>query len=89
MNFYNECQKTAWNKPRKCPSIDEMITGNEPFKNYLEVAKPKLNNKDRIKIFYLNVSNRVDRSAEGWWKEYFKLSGLNPAQIEIIPELQY
>ena len=88
MNFYNECQKPVHNKPRTCPSVNEMITANEPFKNYLEVAKPKLNNKDHIKIFYLNVSNRVDRSAEGWWKEYFKLSGLNSAQIEIIPELQ-
>ena len=88
VDFYSECKKPEYNKPRTCRSIDEMVRDNLQFKRYLEVSKPKLNNKDHIKIFYLNVNNRVDRSAEGWWKEYFKLSGLNSAQIEIIPELQ-
>lgn len=91
LSFFRECNKPIFSpkKPLTCPSINEVISGNIRFKHYLEAAKPKLSDKDQIKIFYLNVNNRVDRSAEEWWRGYFNLSGLNSdSQIEIIPELQ-
>ncbi len=91
LSFFRECSKPKGGarKLRTCPSFDNMVKKNQRLKRYLEVAKPKLKNSDQIKIVYLNVNNRVDRSAEEWWSGYFKLSGLDTkTQLEIIPELQ-
>lgn len=91
LSFFRECHKPIFSpkKPLTCPSIEKVVGDNMRFKHYLEAAKPKLTQSDHIKIFYLNVNDRVDRSAEQWWKGYFELSGLNTeTQLEIIPELQ-
>ena len=74
--------------PLRCPNIDETLKKNKRFKNYLEGAKPHFRPTDSIEIYYLNVNERVDRSAERWWKGYFIKAGMSENSLKIIAELQ-
>ena len=89
ISFIKMCRPVSPGKKRlHCPTIDETLKKNKRFKNYLEGAKPHFRPTDSIEIYYLNVSGRVDRSAEIWWKGYFIKAGLNENSLKIIPELQ-
>ena len=74
--------------PRRCPDLAKTIQRNSRFANYLEAAKPKFRKSDKLEIYYLNVSGRVDRSAEDWWRGYFRNAGLETGSLKITPELQ-
>lgn len=88
ISFFDMCSRPPGKERLRCPNIDESLKKNKRFANYLEGAKPNFRPTDSIEIYYLNVNDRVDRSAERWWRGYFIKAGLNENSLKIIPELQ-
>jgi len=90
ISFFRMCQPTIKGKkhPLRCPDLAKTIELNSRFSNYLKAAKPNFRKSDKVEIYYLNISGRVDRSAEDWWRGYFINAGLEAASLKITPELQ-
>lgn len=90
ISFFTMCRPVTPGKKRpvRCPNIDETLKKNERFENYLEGAKPNFRPTDSIEIYYINVEERVDRSAQKWWEGYFIKAGLSENSLKFIAELQ-
>lgn len=90
ISFFRMCKSVNAfsSRPLTCPGFEETVKKNARFANYMQKAVPKMTDTDIVKIYYLNMDGRVDRSAEKWWLEYFSRTGLPNVNLSIIPELQ-
>lgn len=89
ISFFRMCRPASKREKRlSCPDLTKTIQLNSRFANYLQAATPKFRASDKVEIYYLNINGRVDRSAENWWRGYFKNAGLQAKSLKITPELQ-
>jgi len=75
--------------PLVCPSLEEMIASDPLIANSIRLATAgiELDSGDSVKIYYRNVNEKIDASAEPWWREYFSLIGLPEDNIEFTYQL--
>jgi len=94
ISFFDLCRPTkkgifAGPSPLVCPSFEETRTSDPMIENSIRLATAsiELDSGDSVEIYYRNVDERIDASAEPWWRGYFSSIGLSEDNLEFTYQL--